>query len=70
MPDIIGRPLSDLELVDTDLNCLAVGVGTGALWKLRRKLILGNAVVSIGRRLANAIVFGLHDEEERKAIMR
>ncbi len=72
MPDIIGRPLSDLELVDTDLNCLAVGVGAGTLWKLRRKLILGNVVVSksLGRRLANAIVFGLHDGKEWKVIMR
>ena len=72
LPDIIGRPLIDLELVDADLNCLAVGVGAGALWKLRRKLILRDIVIrkNLGRRLANAIVFGLHNGKEWKVIMR
>jgi len=50
------RPLENLVLIDTDLNRLALGVYSRAVWKVRWELIS----LSVSGLVVSAVVEGLH----------
>lgn len=66
LEDIILWPLSDLVLINTNVNCLALGIQARAGREVRREL--EGRFVSIS--IVSTKVEVLHDEESMKVICK